>query len=99
MTDVTETAFDYYGDEKTAYFSTSEKKWIKKIYELHAKYPGEVIITHSPEENDGCLCAKMPKVWFKITPPKKINLTEEDRAKRSARAMAAREARAKKRGA
>lgn len=99
MTDITETAFDYYGDEKTAHFSTSEKKWIKKVYELCEKFPGDVIIKVRPEDNDGCLCATMPKAWFKIAPPRKISLTEEDRAKRSARALAAREARAKKRGA
>ena len=59
----------------------------------------DVTIKQTPEENDGCLCAVLPKGWFKIAPPKKINLSEEDRAKRSARALAAREARAKKRGA
>ena len=99
MTDITETAFDYYGDEKTAYFSTSEKKWVKRILELKEKFPNDVTIKQTPEENDGCLCAVLPKGWFKIAPPKKINLSEEYRAKRSARALAAREARAKKRGA
>ena len=99
MTNIIETALDYYGDEKTAYFSSSENKWIKKVMELKEKYPEEVKIKIYPEDNDGCLCAVFPKTWFRISPPKKMELTEEDRLARRGRAKAARDARANKRGA
>lgn len=99
MTNFTETAFDYYSDEKYATFTSGEKKWIKRVYELKEKYPADVEINYAPEDNDGCLIARLPKAWFKISPPRKMELSEEDRAKRSARAFAAREARARKRGA
>ena len=99
MTNVIETAFDYYGNEKNAYFSTSENKWIKRIYELKKQYPEQVNIKIYPEDNDGCLCATLPKTWLKLNPPRKMELSDEDREQRRARVLVARESRAKKRGA
>lgn len=99
MNDIVETAFEYYGDENTGLFSTSEKKWIKKVYDLKKKFPNDIYIQIKPEDNFGCMVAILPKSWFKISPPRKMELSDEDRAKRSARALAAREARARKRGA
>ena len=42
MEDIKETAWDHIYGEKTATFSTSEKKWIREIQRLHEEYPGEV---------------------------------------------------------
>lgn len=82
MTGTIETAFDYLGEDEKAYFSTSEKKWIRHIFELQKKHPGDVEIKVLPEDNDGCLCATLPKGWMKITPPRKLDLTDDQREER-----------------
>ena len=68
-----------YTDRETAYFSSDEPKWIRKIRALAQEHPGEVQIEYEPETNDGCICAKIPVSWFKISPPKKRNLSDEQR--------------------
>jgi hypothetical protein len=68
-----------YTDRDFAYFSSDEPKWIRKIRVLKQEYPDSVSIEYEPETNDGCICAKVPVSWFRINPPKKRNLTEEQR--------------------
>lgn len=89
MTDTVETGFDYYGDDEKAWFSSSEKKWIKKVNGLMKKFPGEVEVIRSPEENDGCLYARLPKSWLRISPPRKIEISDEERERRRAQAAIA----------
>lgn len=89
MTETIETGCSYQGEEKKAYFSSSEKKWITRIKKLMDKYPGEVEVIREPDENDGCLYAKIPKEWFRISPPKQLNVSDEERQKRKERAMMA----------
>jgi len=66
------------------WFSTDERKWITRIRKLKEAHPDEVIIHNKPETNDGCLVCTFPSDWLKITPPKKMNLTEEQRLQRAA---------------
>ena len=89
MSDI-ETAINYLGDNETAYFSSNEKKWVKRIFELKEKYDQEVTIRVMPKDNDGCICACVPKSWFKISPPRKIELSDEERQRRTERARMAR---------
>ena len=35
--------------------------------------------------DDGSIVARIPHSWFKITPPRKINISEEEKIKRSER--------------
>lgn len=75
-----ETAFDYLSCDNHATFSTTEPKWIRKITTLSKTNPDEVQIIYTPEQNNGALYAHIPKSWLKVSPPKKMSLTDEQRA-------------------
>ena len=92
--DFKETAFEYISCQDYANFCTSEPKWIRKIAELAKSHPEEVQITIPPEKNSGMLCAHLPKSWFKISPPKKMTLTDEQRAAAAERLSKARQKKA-----
>lgn len=74
-----ETCFNYC-DEKQAFFSSDERKWITRIRKLQEQNPDEVIILRQPETNDGCIYCKLPASYLKVQPKKKIVMTEERRA-------------------
>lgn len=74
-----------YDERKIAFFSSDERKWITKIRKLAESRPDECQITVQPEGNDGCINAKFPASWVKIGPPKRMNLTEEQRKAMSER--------------
>ena len=84
-TTMNETGFEYLVEENFATIWSSERKWINKINKLKQSYPDEVQIKHTPEDNHGMIYARVPKNWFKLTPPRKVNLTEEQRAALSER--------------
>lgn len=91
MADFKETTLEYLDADGYATFCSSETKWINKINKLHEQYPNEVQIISSPEDNYGTILAHVPKSWFKLSPPKKMNLTEEQRLERAERMRKARE--------
>lgn len=62
------------------WFSSDERKWINKIYKLKEQYPDLVDIRNEPETNDGCISCTVPSAWFKLQPPRRLNMTEEERA-------------------
>ena len=68
-----------YVNRDAAFFSSDEQKWITQIRKIKEQYPDEVEIVKQPEENDGCIYAKIPVSWFKIKPKRKVDLTEEER--------------------
>lgn len=61
------------------FVSSDERKFIRKIQQLAVNHPDDVTIIAQPETNDGCIYAKMPASWFKIKPPVKRNLSDEQR--------------------
>ena len=85
MADFKETCVEYIDVDKHATFCSSERKWINKIIKLQHEHPDEVDIICDPEENEGVILAHIPKSWLKISPPKKLNLTEEQKAERADR--------------
>ena len=85
MADFKETCVEYIDLDKHATFCSSERKWINKIIRLHQSHPEEVEIICVPEDNEGVILAHIPKSWLKISPPKKMNLTEEQKAERAER--------------
>ena len=85
MADFKETAFDYVDVDVTATFCSSERRWINKMIKLSESFPDEVQIKYMPEDNDGVILVHLPKNWLKISPPKKVNLSEEEREKRAER--------------
>ena len=89
MEDIKETAWDHICGEKTATFSTSEKKWIREIYRLHEKHPDEVEIRYV--NGDGSILVHLPADWLRIRPKKKSNLSAEQIAASKARLELARQ--------
>lgn len=90
MTDFKETCVGYTDDEDFAVFCSSERKWINKILNLSGQRPDEVKIIHYPEENGGMVYAHIPKNYMKISPPRQVNYTDEQRAALAERLSAAR---------
>lgn len=71
-----ETCFNYY-DRNTAFFSSDEGKWIRKIRKLKEQHPDKITILAEPETNDGCIYCKLPVSALKIQLPR--TLTEEEK--------------------
>lgn len=91
--DYKETAFDYLSCDTNATFFTTEAKWIRKIKSLQTTYPNLIItINETPDS----ILVHLPKSWMKISPPRKMNLTEEQRQAARDRMLQARERKNKK---
>jgi len=73
-----------YTTKDCMFFSSDERKWITKVRKLKQKFPDLVEIIREPEQNDGCIYAKVPVSWMKLNPPRQ--LSDEKRAELSARA-------------
>lgn len=78
-----ETSVTYTSDR--AFLSTDERWLITRIGRLAEKHPDSVNIIRQPQENDCRLYCEIPSKWVKITPPKTIELTDEQRAERAER--------------
>ena len=81
-----ETCFNYI-DKDHGFFSSDERKWIGKVRRLKEKYPDEVRIIRQPEENDGCIYCELPSSWLMVRPPRKLDLTDEQREASRVRMM------------
>lgn len=71
-----ETAIDYLTCDTYATFFSSENKWVKKVRKYAEQRPDSVRIT---QDNDWGLIAQIPKSWLKISPPRRLNVTDEQR--------------------
>lgn len=74
-----ETCLNHIAPDDYILFSSSEKKWINRIIKLQDKFPQSVEIIHTPEDNHGVLYAKLPESWFKISPPRQVHFTDEEK--------------------
>ena len=90
MVEIKETCFNCVDKDDYAVFSSSEKRWINKILKMHEKYPDKVQIVHYPENNYGTIYAYIPKKWLKLSPPRQVNYTDEQKAAMAKRLAAAR---------
>lgn len=79
-----ETCFNY-TEKEHGFFSSDERRYITKIHKLAEKYPEQVRIIAEPENNDGCIYCELPTSWLKIQPPRKLDLTDEQRKELSVR--------------
>lgn len=77
-----ETSFTYTEDGK-CWFSSDEKKTINRILKLKERYPDEVTIRAYPENNGGCIYGYCTSTWVKLSPPRKVEYSEETRARRA----------------
>lgn len=84
-----ETVFNYC-DKGKGFFSSDEPKWIRRIKELIEEHPDEIRVIRMPEQNDGCIYVQLPTEWLKIQPKRKVELTDEQKAKLAERLRSAR---------
>lgn len=91
MADFRKTSVEYLNVDEYATFYSGENRWINKIIKLAQERPDEVQIIDYPENNFGHITAHIPKSWLKISPPKEMNLTEEQRLAAAERMRIARE--------
>ena len=61
------------------YFSSDERKWITRIRKLAEEHADEVTILNQPETNDGCIYARLPVEYLKITPKRRVDMSDEQR--------------------
>lgn len=64
-----------------------------RVMRLAEEYPDEVEIRREPDENGGFLVAKIPVKWVKITPPRRLELTDEQKEELRERLSVARASR------
>lgn len=48
-----------------------------RVMRLAEEYPDDVEIRREPDGNGGFLVAKIPAKWVKISPPRRLELTDE----------------------
>lgn len=75
--DFRETSVEYISCDDHATFYSSEAKWIRKIKTLQSEYPTDITIIN---QDDDSIIVHIPKSWLKIKPPRKMTLTDEQRA-------------------
>lgn len=90
--DFRETSVEYISSEDYATFFSNEAKWVRQINTLLEQYPTEVTLIHKDYDS---IVVHVPKSWLKIKPPRKMTLTDEQRAAAAERMSNAR----KKKGA
>lgn len=78
-----ENAIEFLNGQQKATVSFCSRKYINRINALKEKNPEDVDILAVNE--DGSIYAKVPISWIKVTPPRQIDLTEEQRAELAAR--------------
>lgn len=91
MTEIRETAYNQTAENKTAEISTNERVWINKILKYASTHPDHVRIIEHPDTNHGVLLAELPKSWFKLSPPRNRNMSEEQKAAAAERLRNARQ--------
>ena len=74
-----------YTDDKIMWVSADQQKVINRIRKLKEQYPDDVTIEIEPQDNDGCIYARMPADWLKISPPLTRTMTDEQRQAASER--------------
>jgi len=67
-------------NRETAHVSGDDPSLINRVKKLAAEYPDKVEIALMPEDNHGCIYAHVPRAWVKIYPPRKVNMTDEQKA-------------------
>lgn len=67
-------------NKEVIWVSSDERSMIRKVQRLAEQNPDEVFIIRDPKENDGCIYAKMPYCYLKLSPKRKgRKMTEEEK--------------------
>ena len=73
-----ETVFEIEGGRDEWTVCTGQMVWKNRLSKLAKEYPGEV--EHLITNLDGSVVYYVPKAWVKISPPRKVNMTDEQKA-------------------
>jgi len=73
-----ETCANYVSGDQM-FFSSDERRWVTRIRKLAEQHPDEVTILAQPENNGGCIYAKMPVNYLRIQPKKACHMTDEQK--------------------
>ena len=79
-----ETCFNYC-DDKVAFFSSDERKWLNRIHKLKEQFPEQITIIREPEVNDGCIYCKLPASALRVQLKQKVELSAERKQELSER--------------
>lgn len=63
-------------------FTFTARKYINRIKKYKESHPDDVDFV---ENSGGSICGHVPLKWLKISPPRKVELTDEQKAERSER--------------
>lgn len=80
-----ENAIDWLDSRDKATVTLHGGRLKNRVLRLAEEYPDEVEIRREPDENSGFLVAKIPVKWVKITPPRRLELTDEQKEELMAR--------------
>lgn len=88
-----ETIIRFDEEGHTADVYTHNKKIIRRMAELQARFPSDVVLRRTNQEtNIKCVEYELPKAWVKINPPRQTtSLTEEQKERRRAQLQAIRD--------
>jgi hypothetical protein len=87
-----ENAIEWLDGQKTATVTVHSQKIKNRVLRLAEQRPDKVTVIARPTDKgqDGYLYARIPASWLKISPPIKLELTEEERERRADRLKQAR---------
>lgn len=77
-----ENNIEFLTGQRKAMFTFTARKYINKIKKYKESHPDEVDFV---ENKDGSICGHVPLKWIKVSPPRKVELTDEQRAARGER--------------
>lgn len=86
-----ETTINYLQEDKTMTVFTAQRKWLNKLTKYADDPNSGVKIIY--ENDDGSKIFEVPINWLKISPPRKSNMTEEQKLKAAERLKKARDKR------
>lgn len=76
MIEIKETSYFHTADSKYGEICTNETYMINRLLKYAESNNGLKIIKR-PEDNYGVMIAIAPKKWFKFSPPRKVEMTDE----------------------
>lgn len=83
-----ETVFEHLDGKDTWTVSTDERTWKNRLAKLAEQNPAEVECV--AQNKDGSVMYHVPARWVKLSPPRKVNMTDEQRAALAERLKSAR---------
>lgn len=86
--EIRETVFDILSDQDWIDFSSTDYVWCKRILALKNKHPD--LIEIKTINKDGSVVAKIPLSFLKISPPRTLSMTDEQKEAQRERARAMR---------